>query len=115
MLLLAASCGGGDDSAIPMQTARPTRLAVLPPELAILNEARVEAVGGPLAFTGAGYSVQSAPLSPTTSSPAAEEHIAMDPNNSCQMVATISDFSIRKGFNTTKFSVSYDFATTWHE
>jgi hypothetical protein len=69
----------------------------------------------PMAFTGAGYSVQSAVLPLTTSSPAAEEEIAMDPNNTCQMVGAISDFSIRGGFNTTKFSATYDFGVTWHE
>jgi hypothetical protein len=42
----------------------------------------------------------------TTSLPAAEEDIAVDPTNASHLVAAISDFSQRGGFNTTKYSVS---------
>lgn len=45
-------------------------------------------------------------VTPTTSVPEAEEHIAVDPINSSALVAAISDFSLRGGFNTTKYAFS---------
>jgi hypothetical protein len=49
----------------------------------------------------------------TTTAPAAEEHIAVDPNNSSNLVAAISDFSARDGWNTTKYAWSSDGGSTW--
>ena len=39
--------------------------------------------------------------------PRRETHIVVDPVNSDILVATISDFSLRGGYNTTKYSVSF--------
>jgi hypothetical protein len=64
-------------------------------------------VGGNI-FTGTGYSTPlGTPVAATTSVPAAEEHIAVDPTDFHNLVAAISDFSQRGGWNTTKYSVSY--------
>jgi hypothetical protein len=55
----------------------------------------------------------------TTTTPAAEEEIAVDPRFSAtsnhNLVATISDFALRGGFNTTKYAVSTDNGSTWSE
>ena len=56
-------------------------------------------------FGGAPYTVGPT-VTPTTTKPEAEEHIAVDPLNSKLLVAAISDFSLRGGFNTTKYVVS---------
>src|SRR3989449_7929026 len=59
----------------------------------------------PAVISGPGYSVRSS-VSATSTFPAAEEHIALDPRNSSNLVAAISDFSQRGGFNTTKYAFS---------
>lgn len=46
-------------------------------------------------------------------SPEAEEEIAVDPNDGSNLIAAISDFSLRGGYNTTKYSVSGDSGSTW--
>ena len=71
----------------------------------------------PLAFPAAPvYDLNPIPiLSPTSSSSESEEHVAISPLNSCIWMAAVSDFSTRGSFNTTKYSITYDFATTWHE
>jgi hypothetical protein len=51
----------------------------------------------------------------STSQPEAEEHIAVDPLNSRALVAAISDFSQRGGFNTTVYTVSTDNGQSWAE
>jgi len=56
-------------------------------------------------FGGSPYTVGPT-VTPTTTQPEAEEHIAVDPLNSSLLVAAISDFSLRGGFNTTKYVVS---------
>ena len=57
-------------------------------------------------FGGTAYQA-GATVSPTTSIPEAEEHIAVDPlSTGATLVAAISDFSLRGGFNTTKWAVS---------
>src|SRR5882724_6992827 len=63
---------------------------------------------GPLpatTFGGTPYTVGPT-VTPTTTKPEAEEHIAVDPLNANLLVAAISDFSLRGGFNTTKYVVS---------
>ncbi len=67
-------------------------------------------------FSGAGYKVGPT-ITPTTTIPEAEEHIAVDPLNSSTLVAAISDFSLRGGFNTTKyaFSLNNGAGGTWTE
>ncbi len=56
-------------------------------------------------------------ITPTTTVPEAEEHVALDPNNLNNVVAAISDFALRGGYNTTKyaFSLSGGAAGTWTE
>src|ERR1700737_5575631 len=52
-----------------------------------------------LGFSGSPYSV-GATITPTSTVPEAEEHIAVDPNNFNNLIAIISDFSKTAGFNT---------------
>src|SRR5260370_12112894 len=59
----------------------------------------------PAVISGPGYHVGSI-VQATTTVPAAEEEIAVDPRNASNLVAAISDFSQRGGFNTTKYSFS---------
>ncbi len=56
------------------------------------------------ALSGEPYSVGTV-VTPTTTAPEGEEHIAVNPSNPTQLVATISDFSLRGGWNTTKYAV----------
>lgn len=66
-------------------------------------------------FGGSPYDVGPV-VTPTSSGPEAEEHIAVDPSNSSGLVSTISDFSrTLAGFlvNTTKLATSTDNGTTW--
>ncbi|HEV2349329.1 MAG TPA: sialidase family protein [Terriglobia bacterium] len=53
----------------------------------------------------------------TTSAPEGEEYIAVDPTSMNNLVAVISDFSLRGGYNTTKYAVSFSNggAGTWSE
>jgi hypothetical protein len=54
-------------------------------------------------------------VTPTTTVPEGEEHIAVDPNNYQNLVAVVSDFALRGGYNTTKYAVSADNGATWVE
>jgi hypothetical protein len=70
-----------------------------------------------VAFGGNPYIVGSV-VTPTSTGPEAEEHIAVDPNNASNLVSTISDFSrLLAGFlvNTTKLATSSDNGTAWLE
>jgi hypothetical protein len=64
------------------------------------------------AFTGSALTVLSRSTA-TTTTPEAEEEIAVAPSNSNELVAAISDFSLRGGYNTTKYSVSLNNGSTW--
>jgi hypothetical protein len=121
-LLLALSLFScGDDAAVPAidpftpkPTAVPLAIAVLPdvpdsPKAMTTDAAIMAFPSAPI------YNVQSSVLSPTTSTPAAEEHVAINPLNNCVWVEAISDFSIRGTFNTTKYAITYDFGETWQE
>jgi len=69
------------------------------------------------AFGGDPYTVGSV-VTPTTTGPEAEEHVAVSPTNFSALVSTISDFSRPlAGFlvNTTKLATSSDNGTTWLE
>jgi len=57
----------------------------------------------PTIFSGSPYTVGPT-ITPTSTVPEAEEHIAVDPSNFNNLVAMISDFSLRAGFNTSKFA-----------
>ncbi len=63
-------------------------------------------------FTCTQYSVGPT-VTATITSPEAEEEIAVDPNDGSNLVAAISDFSLRGGYNTTKYAVSGDSGTSW--
>jgi hypothetical protein len=65
-------------------------------------------------FAGSPYTV-GATITPTSSEPQDEEHIAVDPRNFNNLVAMISDFSLNGGFNTSKFAVSTNNGKSWAE
>jgi len=76
---------------------------------------RIPAV--PVTFAGSPYSVGPV-ITPTSTGPQAEEHIAADPKSFMTLVSVISDFSRPlDGFlvNTTKFAASSDNGSTWSE
>src|SRR5438552_12853578 len=64
-------------------------------------------------FSGTPYTL-GATRTPTTTTPQAEEHVAVDPSNPSTLVAAISDFSSTRiiddetGYNTTEYAVSLD-------
>lgn len=66
---------------------------------------------------GAIVNVSSPTVTPTTTLPEAQAYVALYPANPNNAVAVISDFSLRGGYNTTKFAVSYNngAAGTWME
>jgi hypothetical protein len=69
--------------------------------------------GGSNIFTGPNFTSIGSTVSATSTIPEAEEHIAVDPTNGSKLVAAISDFSLRGGYNTTKYSVSYNNGVSW--
>jgi hypothetical protein len=73
----------------------------------------VGGIGTATTFTGTSYSILP-PVTPTTTTPQAEEHIAVDPNNSATLVAAVSDFAVG-GYNTTKWTISRDNGANWAE
>src|SRR5499433_2133045 len=58
---------------------------------------RAGTAAAPAAFSGPPYTV-GATITPASTVPEAEEHIAVDPSNFNNLVAMISDFSIFKGW-----------------
>ncbi len=66
-------------------------------------------------FTGGSAYTGSSVITPTTTIPEAEEHIAVDPGVTSIYVAAISDFSLRGGYNTTKWVLTTDGGSTWRE
>jgi hypothetical protein len=67
-----------------------------------------------LGFSGSKYTV-GATISPTSTVPEAEEHIAVDPNNFNNLLTMISDFSQNGGFNLSKFAFSSTNGASWSE
>jgi hypothetical protein len=65
-------------------------------------------------FSGSPYAVGAA-ITPTSTVPEGEEHIAVDPNNFNNLIAMISDFSQNGGFNTSKFAFSSNNGASWAE
>jgi hypothetical protein len=53
-------------------------------------------------------------VTPTTTVPEAEEHVAVFPSNPTQLVSVITDFSQGRGFGS-KYAYSADNGTTWQE
>jgi len=70
--------------------------------------------GGGSIFTQTPYQVSST-VAATTTVPAAEPHIVVDPSNSAVLLGAISDFSQRGGFNTTKYAFSVNGGASWTE
>ena len=68
----------------------------------------------PPSFSGSPYSV-GATITPTSTVPEGEEHIAVDPNNFSNLIAMISDFSQNGGFNLSKFAFSSNNGASWSE
>jgi len=71
--------------------------------------------GGTVTFGGAGYTTVGATVTPTSTGPEAEEHIAADPGNVNNLVSAISDFSLRGGSNTTKYAYSTNGGAAWSQ
>jgi hypothetical protein len=65
-------------------------------------------------FGGSPYAVGPV-ITPTSTLPEAEEHVAADPNQAASLVAVVSDFALRGGFNTSKCAVSLNNGTSWTE
>jgi hypothetical protein len=70
--------------------------------------------GGSSTFSGNPYLVRTR-VAATSTRPAAEQYIAVDPTDSTKLVAVISDFAQRGGYNSTKYSRSTDNGATWSE
>ena len=68
----------------------------------------------PFGFSGSPYIV-GATITPTSTVPEAEEHIAVDPNNFNHLIAMISDFSQNGGSNLSKFAFSSNDGAGWSE
>lgn len=104
-----------DHSAV-FVTAVPHRNMLQNPPPAVTTE--TVSMGRSATFGGSPYTVGPV-ITPTTTFPEAEEHIAVDPNVSSSLVAVISDFSRPldgfSGVNTTKFASPTDNGTSWIE
>jgi hypothetical protein len=114
MMSRAAQQGLALDPSARFITRVPHRDAAIPMSGAVVSgEARASST---TVFGGTPYTVGPT-VTPTTTVPEAEEHIAVDPRvgNSSNLVAAISDFSLRGGSNTTKFAFSLDNGSTWTE
>lgn len=117
VLLLAVEAAGQASVSLDPQAVFKTHvphLSVLTNRAAAPAGQAMQTAAAAAAFSGSPYIV-GATVAATTTMPAAEEHIAVDPNNPSNLVAAISDFSRLLGFNTTKFAVSTDGGATWRE
>ncbi len=113
VLAMVVASGLGVASAQAQQTLPYDRRALFITHVPHVNS-RISTAGqgpaspqplNPAVISGPGYSVGPT-VSATSTLPAAEEHIAVDPSNPSNLVAAISDFSQRGGFNTTKYAFS---------
>ena len=125
---LAVVLGAGLAITLPaQQSLRPDRSAVFVTAVPQVNRVQNPGTAAPTqsASTGLSATFSGSPytlgpvVTATTTSPEAEEHIAVDPNVSANLVAAISDFSMPvagvSGVNTTKFASSIDNGSTWIE
>lgn len=114
MMSRSAQQGLPLDHSARFLTRVPRRDAPIPMGGGVVSEGA--GVSTATAFGGTPYTVGPT-VTPTTTIPEAEEHIAVDPRtgNSANLVAAISDFSLRGGSNTTKFAFSGDNGSTWTE
>jgi len=101
-----------DPSAV-IKTIVPHRDAV-PPATFVTQGSEEEVAGFVPGFTGSPYTV-GATITPTSTVPEGEEHIAVDPNNFNNLIAMISDFSQNGGFNLSKFAFSSNNGASWSE
>ena len=113
VLVILVASGLWIEPAQAQQTLPYDRRAIFVTHVPHVNS-RISTAGGgpaspqplnPAVINGPGYSVAPT-VSATSTFPAAEEHIAVDPRNPSNLVAAISDFSQRGGFNTTKYAFS---------
>ena len=124
MVLLCAGLGSllahaQSESTLPLDRSAvvknfiPHRNAIrqVQPADAVSDEGEISVIPG---FSGSAYGV-GATITPTSTEPEDEEHIAVDPNNFNNLVAMISDFSLNGGFNTSKFAVSTNNGKSWTE
>ena len=109
----AASSLPTDSSAV-FKTAVPTSAATKPRHALPGQQEQIGQSFESTVFSGSPYNVN-APITPTSTVPEAEEHIAVDPNNFSNLVSMISDFSQNGGFNLSKFAVSSDNGLSWSE
>jgi hypothetical protein len=90
--------------------------------LNVNNGPQGQATAGPtttVVFSGSSYTNSTGIVSPTTTRPEAEEHIACDPNTPATLIAAISDFGANRvglaGYNTTKYVISTNNGVSWTE
>ncbi len=114
MMSRSAQQGLPLDPSVLFITRVPRRDARIPMGGGVVSEGVT--ASSPAVFAGTPYTVGPT-VTPTSTIPEAEEHIAVDPRtgNSATLVAAISDFSLRGGSNTTKFAFSADNGATWTE
>ncbi len=86
----------------------------LPPAKSVSPVTEEEVTSSIPGFTGSPYTV-GATITPTSTVPEGEEHIAVDPNNFNNLIAMISDFSQNGGFNLSKFAFSSNNGASWSE
>lgn len=102
-----------DPSAV-FKTIVPHRSSVVARPGNFVPEEEIESVAPFPGFSGTPYTV-GATITPTTTVPEAEEHIAVDPNNFRNLIAMISDFSQNGGFNLSKFAFSSNNGAAWSQ
>src|SRR5258708_2320980 len=100
------------DRSATFKTIIPHRNALPAPKPAVEVPEEGEALTP--GFSGSPYTV-GAMITPTSTVPEAEEHIAVDPNNFNHLIAMISDFSQNGGFNISKFAFSSNNGASWSE
>lgn len=82
----------------------------------VMNELRQDDDGTFQASAAAPLAVVGSMVGLSTTVPEAEEHVAANPATSGangQWIAAVSDFSLRGGYNTTKYCYSKDGGSTW--
>src|SRR5262249_10009450 len=114
---LAVTAFAQNQSAVNPSAVFKTMVAYQGAAIAGIRGARPVREGIPAAptiFSGSPYTVGPT-ITPTSTVPESEEHIAVDPSNFNNLVAMISDFSLRGGFNTSKFAASTNNGNSWSE
>lgn len=117
LLGFGAICGAQTASTLPIDPSQVFRTMVprssaLPAAQPTLTAPETEVPVAP--FSGSPYTVGST-ITPTSTVPEAEEHIAVDPENSNNLISMISDFSQNGGFNLSKLAFSSNNGASWTE